>query len=182
MLQTILKIGADDEQLSVCHLPSSIIHTYMHDPVLIHSKITNTQFGQEVKVVQPVNIYGASIGDHCFIGPFVEIQKDVTIGSRTKVQSHTFICELVTIGQDCFIAHGVMFINDLFAKGGPAGGDKTLWKKTNIGNGVSIGSNATILPVSICDGAVIAAGAVVTKDITQSGIYAGNPARKLRDL
>jgi acetyltransferase-like isoleucine patch superfamily enzyme len=154
----------------------------MNEPILLNSKIADTQFGQNVKVVQPVNIYGAVIGNECFIGPFVEIQKDVVIGDRTKIQSHTFICELVTIGNDCFIAHGVMFINDLFAKGGPARGDKSLWKETHIGNNVSIGSNATILPVSICDGAVIAAGAVVTKDITQTGIYAGNPARKLREL
>lgn len=154
----------------------------MNEPVLINSKILNTQFGVDVKIVQPVNIYGAIIGDCCFIGPFVEIQKDVAIGHRTKIQSHTFVCELVTIGNDCFIAHGVMFINDLFAKGGPAQGDKSLWKKTNIGNHVSIGSNATILPVNICDGVVIAAGAVVTKNITEIGIYAGNPAKKLRDI
>lgn len=154
----------------------------MNEPTLYDFKIKDTQFGVEVKVVQPVNIYGAVIGDHCFIGPFVEIQKDVTIGNRTKVQSHTFICELVTIGDDCFIAHGVMFINDLFAKGGPARGDKALWKKTVIGNNVSIGSNATILPVTICDGAVVAAGAVITKNIAEPGIYAGNPAKKLRDL
>lgn len=154
----------------------------MHQPVLYNSKIVDTEFGMEVKVVQPVNIYGAVIGNHCFIGPFVEIQKSVKIGDSTKIQSHTFICELVTIGNHCFIAHGVMFINDLFAKGGPAQGDKSLWKETFIGNHVSIGSNATILPVSICDGAVIAAGAVVTKNITEPGIYAGNPAKKLRDI
>jgi acetyltransferase-like isoleucine patch superfamily enzyme len=154
----------------------------MNEPILLNSQIKDTKFGVDVKVVQPVNIYGASIGDNCFIGPFVEIQKDVSIGHRTKVQSHTFICELVTIGDDCFIAHGVMFINDLFSKGGPARGDKTLWKKTSIGNNVSIGSNATILPVEICDGTVIAAGAVVTKNISEPGIYVGNPAKKLRDL
>jgi acetyltransferase-like isoleucine patch superfamily enzyme len=154
----------------------------INEPILLQSKIINNTFGEDVKIVQPVNIYGAAIGNNCFIGPFVEIQKDVTIGNRCKIQSHTFICELVTIGDDCFIAHGVMFINDLFAKGGPAGGDKNLWKKTVIGNKVSIGSNATILPITICDGAVIAAGAVVTKNIIQPGIYAGNPARKLRDL
>ncbi|HVG41499.1 MAG TPA: acyltransferase [Chitinophagaceae bacterium] len=153
-----------------------------NEPILLQSKIVNNTFGEDVKIVQPVNIYGATIGDGCFIGPFVEIQKDVTIGNRCKIQSHTFICELVTIGDDCFIAHGVMFINDLFAKGGPAGGDKNLWKKTVIGNKVSIGSNATILPITICNGAVIAAGAVVTKNINEPGIYAGNPARKLRDL
>lgn len=140
----------------------------------------DVQFGEHVVVVQPVNLYGCSIGSNSFVGPFVEIQKDVRIGERCKVQSHTFICELVDIGNDCFIGHGVMFINDLFEDGGPARGDKTRWKRTTIGNNVSIGSNATILPVSICDGAVIGAGAVVTKNITTPGIYAGNPARLLR--
>lgn len=139
-------------------------------------------FGENVTVIQPVNLYGCEIGDKTFVGPFVEIQKDVKIGQRTRIQSHTFICELVTIGDDCFIGHGVMFINDLFAKGGPARGDSTLWKSTKIGNHVSIGSNATILPVEICDHVVIGAGAVVTKNITQSGIYAGNPAKKIKDL
>lgn len=155
----------------------------MNKPIVFESCIKDdVVFGAGVKVVAPVNLYGCSIGDQCFIGPFVEIQKDVIIGNRTKVQSHTFICELVTIGQDCFIGHGVMFINDLFATGGPAGGDKTLWKETKIGNGVSIGSNATILPVTICDKVVIAAGAVVTKNITEPGIYVGNPAKKLRNI
>ncbi|HLO70484.1 MAG TPA: acyltransferase [Flavipsychrobacter sp.] len=152
----------------------------MNEPILYESQIKNVTFGTNVKVVQPVNIYGCAIGDDCFVGPFVEIQKDVTIGCRTKIQSHSFICELVSIGNDCFIGHGVMFINDLFAKGGPAMGDKTLWKETKIGNKVSVGSNATILPVNICDNVVIGAGAVVTKDITQPGIYAGNPAKKIK--
>jgi acetyltransferase-like isoleucine patch superfamily enzyme len=125
-------------------------------------------------------MYGCSIGNNCFIGPFVEIQKDVTIGNNTKVQSHTFICELVTIGNDCFIGHGVMFINDLFIGGGPAGGDKLKWKSTIIGNNVSIGSNATILPIEICDNVVIGAGAVVTKNIIIAGVYAGNPAKKIK--
>ncbi|TDH27374.1 N-acetyltransferase [Segetibacter sp. 3557_3] len=144
--------------------------------------IRNVEFGESVKVVEPVNIYGCKIGDHTFIGPFVEIQKDVTIGKNCKIQSHSFICELVTIGDDCFIGHGVMFINDLFSSGGPAGGDRNLWRSTQIGNGVSIGSNATILPVAICDHAVIGAGAVVTRNITQPGVYAGNPAKLLRTL
>ena len=112
----------------------------------------------------------------------MEIQKGVKVGNRTKIQSHSFICELVTIGHDCFIGHGVMFINDVFSSGGPAGGRQELWKETSIGNRVSIGSNATILPVRICDGVVIGAGAVITKDIKEAGVYAGNPARKLRDL
>ncbi|GAB9198819.1 acyltransferase [Bradyrhizobium diazoefficiens] len=137
-------------------------------------------FGSGVKVVEPCNLYGCRVGDECFIGPFTEIQKDVVIGARTRVQSHSFICELVTIGDDCFIGHGVMFINDSFATGGPARGNKDLWRKTLIGNGVSIGSNATVLPVVITDGVVIGAGSVVTKDITEAGIYVGNPARRLR--
>jgi acetyltransferase-like isoleucine patch superfamily enzyme len=152
----------------------------MSNPTLYSSQIKEVAFGNNVKLVEPVNIYGCSIGDDCFVGPFVEIQKDVFIGARTKVQSHSFICELVTIGDDCFIGHGVMFINDLFEDGGPARGDKTKWKSTHIGNNVSIGSNATILPVQICDGCVIGAGAVVTKNITEPGVYVGNPARILR--
>jgi|SRR5690606_39013252 len=149
-------------------------------PVLMESGIRDVDFGANVRIVQPVNIYQCKIGDNCFVGPFVEIQKDVSIGRFTKVQSHAFICELVTIGDNCFVGHGVVFINDLFSEGGPARGNKALWKKTIIGNNVSIGSNATILPVSICDDVVIGAGSVVTKDITTPGIYAGNPARFLR--
>ncbi len=152
----------------------------MNQPILLKARIVDTEFGTGVKIVEPVNIYGCRIGDDCFIGPFVEIQKGVVIGNRTKVQSHSFICEIVTIGDDCFIGHGVMFINDLFSSGGPAGGDKTQWKATTIGHHVSIGSNATILPVSICDEVVIGAGAVVTKSIFEPGTYAGNPARKLK--
>lgn len=152
------------------------------EPILFESSIKNVTFGENVKIVQPVNIYGCSIMDNCFIGPFVEIQKDVFIGCATKIQSHTFICEMVTIGDDCFIGHGVMFINDLFSKGGPAQGDKSMWKSTKIGNKVSIGSNATILPVEICDNVIIGAGAVVTKNINRPGVYAGNPAKFIKNL
>ncbi|GAB1446659.1 MAG: N-acetyltransferase [Cyclobacteriaceae bacterium] len=148
----------------------------------IDSDIINVQFGQEVKVIRPVNLYGCIIEDNCFIGPFVEIQKNVTIGARTKIQSHTFICELVTIGSDCFIGHGVMFVNDTFSIGGPARGKQELWKETRIGDNVSIGSNVTLLPVNICDNVVIGAGAVVTKSIDLPGIYVGNPARLIRAL
>lgn len=144
--------------------------------------IRDVNFGPGVTVADCVNLYGCTIGEACFIGPFVEIQKGVVIGKNTKVQSHSFICELVSIGDSCFIGHGVMFINDLFSDGKPAGGDKAKWKSTTIGNNVSIGSNATILPVSICDGAVIGAGAVVTKNIDLPGIYAGNPARLIKSL
>ena len=154
----------------------------MHDPILYKAQIKDVQFGENVKVVEPVNMYGCTIGSNSFVGPFCEIQKNVNIGPNCKIQSHSFICEFVDIGAQCFIGHGVMFINDLFQEGGPAGGDQTKWKATRIGSNVSIGSNATILPVSICDGVVIGAGSVVTKDITEKGIYAGNPAKKIRTI
>lgn len=150
-----------------------------NQPQTVHSAgIKDVVFGKDVTIVEPVNLYGCEIGDGCFIGPFVEVQRSVRIGSRTKIQSHSFVCELVEIGDDCFIGHGVMFINDLFTKGAPAQGDKSLWRATSIGNRVSIGSNATILPVSICSDVVIGAGSVVTRDITGPGVYAGNPAKR----
>ena len=154
----------------------------MNEPNLRAAGITDVKFGKNVTVVQPVNLYGCEIDDESFIGPFVEIQKGVRIGKRSRIQSHAFICELVVIGDDCFISHGAMFINDLFAAGGPSGGNQDLWERTQIGNRVSVGTNATILPVTICDSVVVGAGAVVTKDITEPGIYVGNPARLLRRL
>lgn len=149
-------------------------------PVFFENNFRDVGCGVEVKIVQPVNVYECTLKDNVFVGPFCEIQKGVIIGARTKVQSHTFICELVTVGNDCFIGHGVMFINDTFTGGGPAQGDRSKWRSTRIGNNVSIGSNATILPVNICDGVVIGAGAVVTKDITEAGVYVGNPAKILK--
>lgn len=154
----------------------------MGEPKMREVGVVNVSFGENVMVVNPTNLYGCSIGDDCFIGPFVEIQKDVSIGRRCRIQSHAFICELVTIGDDCFVSHGAMFINDVFAVGGPAKGRKELWRSTKIGSNVSIGTNATVMPVTICDHVVIGAGAVVTRDIIEPGIYAGNPARLLRPL
>jgi acetyltransferase-like isoleucine patch superfamily enzyme len=154
----------------------------LSEPSLKQVGVVNARFGSGVTVVEPANIYGCSIGDATFVGPFTEIQKDVTVGKRCRIQSHTFICELVTIGDDCFIGHGVMFVNDRFANGGPARGRKDLWQQTTIGDRVSIGSNATIMPIRIASGTVIGAGAVVTKDIDTPGIYAGNPARRIKDL
>ena len=143
--------------------------------------LVDVSFGTNVIVIEPSNLYGCEIGDDTFVGPFVEIQRGAKSGKRCRIQSHAFVCDLVTIGDDCFISHGAMFINDLFGNGGPAG-DPRLWRATKIGNHVSVGTNATILPVEICDHAVIGAGAVVTKDIRVPGIYAGNPARLLRRL
>jgi acetyltransferase-like isoleucine patch superfamily enzyme len=154
----------------------------MAEPTIRNAGIVEVEFGVGVTVVQPVNIYGCKIETGAFIGPFVEIQKGVTIGARTRIQSHSFVCELVTIGADSVVAHGVMFINDTFASGRPAGGNRDQWKATRVGNRVSIGSNATVLPVEICDDVVIGAGSVVTKNITEPGIYAGNPARLIRKL
>lgn len=154
----------------------------MSDLEIRHVCVRDVRFGARVSIVEPCNLYGCEIGDDCFIGPFTEVQKGVRIGARTRVQSHAFVCELVNIGDDCFIGHGVMFINDTFSAGRPAGGRKELWRSTTIGNRVSIGSGVTILPVSICDDVVIGAGAVVTKDITTSGSYVGNPARRMQAL
>lgn len=144
--------------------------------------VRDVDAGNGVTVVEPTNLYDCRLGDNVFVGPFCEVQKGVVIGARTRVQSHSFICELVTIGEDCFVGHGVMFVNDRFASGGPARGDTTKWETTTIGNRVSIGSNATIMPVSICNDVVIGAGSVVTKSIAQPGIYAGNPASLLRQI
>jgi acetyltransferase-like isoleucine patch superfamily enzyme len=153
----------------------------MDAPNLRRIGIVDVKFGDNVTVMEPVNLYGCAIGDSSFIGPFVEIQKGAVIGSRCRIQSHAFICELVTIGDGCFISHGAMFINDRFDTGGPAV-QPDLWRATRLGNHVTVGTNATIMPVSICDRVVIGAGAVVTKDISEPGFYVGNPARLLRRL
>ena len=154
----------------------------MNTPRILEVGIVDVKLGTNVTIVKPANVYGCELGNDVFIGPFVEVQRGVRIGDRTRIQSHSFICELVAIGDDCVIAHGVMFINDTFAIGGPARGRKELWRSTTVGNRVSIGSNATILPIQICDGCVIGAGAVVTKDLTKPGVYVGNPARLVRTL
>lgn len=146
------------------------------------STIRDVSAGEGVTVVEPSNLFECELGDGVFVGPFVEIQRGVRIGARTRVQSHAFICELVTIGEDCFVSHGAMFVNDTFERGGPARGDKTLWRSTTIGDRVSIGTNATIMPVTICDDVVIGAGAVVTRAITEPGLYAGVPARRIGDF
>ncbi len=144
--------------------------------------IKNLKLGKNVKIYNPSNLYNCFIDDNSFVGPFVEIQGDVKIGKNCRIQSHSFICEKTRIDDDCFISHGVMFINDLFKDGKRSFGDKKKWKGAKIGKKVLIGSNATILPVKICSGAVIGAGAVVTKNIITKGIYAGNPAKLLKRI
>jgi len=144
--------------------------------------IKNIKYKKNIEIVEPVNLYGCEFGKNVFVGPFVEIQKGVKIGDNTRISSHTFICEKVKIGKNCFLGHGVMFTNDKFIGGKRAGGDKSKWLKTYIGNSVLIGSNSTILPVKIVSGSVIGAGSVVTKNISKKGIYAGNPAKLIKKL
>ncbi len=138
-------------------------------------------FGIGCEFIKPSNIYGCTLGDYVFIGPFCEIQSDVVIGNNTRIQSHSFICSLVEIGDNCRIGHGVMFINDLYKECKKLGDKTRNWKSTNLGSNCLIGSNATILPVQICDNVIIGAGAVVSKDIKKPGVYVGNPARFLRN-
>lgn len=155
----------------------------MNDNEIICHKVgvVDVKHGRNFKIVEPVNIYSCVFGDNCFVGPFVEIQRNVVVGNHTSIQSHTFVCDKVVIGNNCFVAHGVMFINDLF-KAGSSSNEAKDWLPTIIGNNVSIGSNSTILPVKICDNVVIGAGSVVVKNIVESGVYVGNPARLLRKL
>ncbi len=138
--------------------------------------IRNCKIGEGTKVWNFVNMYECVIGRDSMIGTFVEIQAGVMIGDRTRVQSHTFICELVTIGSDVFVGHGVMFINDTM----PPQPAKEDWKTTTIEDGASIGSNVTLLPVVIGKDSVVGAGSTVTKDVPPGAIVAGNPARILR--
>lgn len=148
--------------------------------------LDNVTLGTNVKFYNFVNLYGCTIGDDTKIGTFVEIQKNSTIGKRCKISSHTFICEGVHIGNDVFIGHGVMFTNDKYPKasknGIPIGDDEWILLKTYIGDEVSIGSNATILcGIKIGRGATIGAGAVVTKNVLENEVVAGNPAVSLRN-
>lgn len=151
------------------------------NPNIRQVAIRNVARGKNVVIYKPVNLYDCELEDEVFIGPFVEIQGYTRIGKGSKIQSHTFICEYVTVGERCFIGHGVMFANDMFRQGKP-NPDRESWGRIVVGNDVSIGSGATILAVTIADGVVIGAGSVVTKSLTEKGVYAGNPARLLRRL
>jgi UDP-2-acetamido-3-amino-2,3-dideoxy-glucuronate N-acetyltransferase len=146
------------------------------------------KLGQNVFLNDFINLYGCSIGDNTKIGPFVEIQKNAFIGASCKIQSHTFICEGVTIEDDVFVGHGVMFTNDIYPRATINSGalqTEADWKviPTLIKKGASIGSNATILcGITIGANSIIGAGSVVTRDIPDNVIAAGNPARIVRDL
>lgn len=141
--------------------------------------VKNCQIGKNVKIIEPVNLYGCRLGDNCFVGPFVEIQKNVEIGNNTRIQSHSFICEGVKIGNHCFISHGTTFTNDLFDSPNI---ENWIMRKTIVGSDVRIGSNVTLLPVSIGNNSIIGAGSVVTKDIPPNCVVAGNPAKIIKKL
>jgi acetyltransferase-like isoleucine patch superfamily enzyme len=146
----------------------------------------DVKLGQNVKLSKFINLYGCEIGDESKIGAFVEIQKNASVGERCKISSHTFICEGVTIEDNVFIGHGVMFINDSYPRATGADGNlqtEADWRveRTVVKKGASIGSGATILSnVSIGENAIVGAGSVVTKDVPPSSIVVGNPARVLR--
>jgi UDP-2-acetamido-3-amino-2,3-dideoxy-glucuronate N-acetyltransferase len=148
----------------------------------------DVKLGRDVKIYAFVNLYGCAIGDESKIGAFVEIQKGAVIGKRCKISSHTFICEGVTIEDNAFIGHGVMFINDKYPHAITQEGGvqtETDWElvPTIVKKGASIGSNATILcGVTIGEGAVVGAGSVVTKDIPPFTVAAGNPAQVFRKI
>ena len=148
----------------------------MPDSVNDRQIIRDCKIGEGTKIWNFVNIYGCEIGRDSMIGCFVEIQAGAKIGDRTRVQSHTFICDMVTVGNDVFVGHGVMFINDVY----PPQPDKAVWKGTVIEDRASLGSNCTILPVTVGHDAIVGAGSVVTKDVPPGAVVAGNPARILR--
>ena len=160
----------------------------MNTPKIFKCRIRDVIFGNDVVIVEPANLYECTIGNGCFIGPFVEIQKGAKVGKNCKISSHTFICDGVQIGDNCFIGHSVVFINDNQPRSVNENGElesEEDWAgrfvETKIGNNVSIGSNATILGgITIGDGVLIGAGSVVTKDVPSNQVWAGNPAKKLR--
>jgi acetyltransferase-like isoleucine patch superfamily enzyme len=137
------------------------------------SIVKECKVGDNTKIWNFVNMYGCKVGNDSMIGSYVEIQPDVKIGNRVRIQTHSFLCSLVTIEDDVFIAHGVMTINDLR----PPSGDPSKWKPTLIKKGATIGSNATLMPVTIGENSIVGAGSVVTKDVPPNVIVAGVPAK-----
>lgn len=139
--------------------------------------VKDSKVGKGTKIWEFANVYGCDIGDDCNIGSYVEVQNDVKIGHRVTISSHSFICSLVTIEDDVFVGHGVMTINDIHPPSYKKTGSKDQWKKTLIKKGAVIGSNATIFPVTIGENAIVGAGAVVTKDVSDNCAVTGNPTK-----
>ena len=148
----------------------------MDYPVNDTQLIRDCEIGEGTKIWNFVNMYCCKVGRESMVGTFGEIQEGVSIGERTRIQSHTFICDMVSIGSDVFVGHGVMFINDTM----PPQPEKEKWLPTTIEDGASLGSNSTIMPVRVGKDAVVGAGAVVTKDVPDGAIVAGCPAKILR--
>ena len=146
----------------------------------MEQNIQDCEIGEGTKIWHYVNLYGCRIGRNCNIGSFVEIQKGVVIGDNVIVSSHTTLCSLVEVEDDVFIGHGVVTVNDLHPPSRRRTGTDAAWKRTLIKRGASIGSNATLLPVVIGEGATVGAGAVVTRDVPPGAVVAGNPAREVR--
>lgn len=135
--------------------------------------LQDCEIGDRCRIWRFVNLYGCEIGDESMVGSFVEVQRDATIGDRCRVQSHAFVCSLVTIEDDVFVSHGAAFVNDVR----PPSGDESEWEPTVVGEGAVIGTNATLLPVEVGENALVGAGAVVTDDVPPNAIVVGNPAR-----
>lgn len=134
--------------------------------------LSDCEFGRDCQIWRFVNCYGASFGDEVMIGSFAEVQSDVVVGDRTRIQSHAFLPSLTRIGDDVFVSHGAKFVNDRH----PPSGDAEEWESTVIGDGATIGTNATLLPVEVGANATVGAGAVVVDDVPENAVVAGNPA------
>jgi len=144
--------------------------------------IKDCEIGEGCKICEFVNLYGCEIGEGCKIGPFVEIQNNAKIGSNVTISSHSFICSLTVIEDGAWIGHGVVTINDKYPPSARITGANKYWKQTLIKAGAKIGSNATIMPITIGKNAIIGAGSVVTKDVPDNEVWVGNPARLMKKL
>ena len=142
--------------------------------------VKESKIGQGTNIWEFANVYGCKIGKNCNIGSYVEVQNNVRIGNNVTISSHSFICSLVVIEDDVFVGHSVMTINDLHPPSYKRTASKKYWQKTLIKKGAVIGSNASLLPVTIGENAEVGAGAVVTKDVPDNCIVAGNPARIIK--
>ena len=157
----------------------------MSDSAITKKIAPDVKLGRDVKIYDFTNLYGCEIGDESKIGTFVEIQKGASIGKHCKISSHTFICEGVTIEDDVFIGHGVMFINDLYPRATAGEGqlqseDDWACVPTTVKKGASLGSNVTVMcGITIGENALVGAGSVVTKDVPSGTIVAGNPAKAM---
>lgn len=140
------------------------------------SVVSNCKIGRDTKIWRFVNMYGATIGDDSMVGSFVEIQRNVDIGNRSRIQTHSFVCSKVTIADNVFVGHGAKFINDPE----PPSGNPELWEDTHVNDNAVIGTNATLLPVEVGENALVGAGAVVVEDVPANAVVAGNPARIIR--